>query len=98
MSKKGKNDEIYTPERVVKYILDAAEYIPSSTILKKHVMDNSCGNGQILVEVAERYIKAYLDINGNYNGLEEDFYKYIHGIEIKEDACDECRRRIAEVA
>lgn len=98
MSKKGKNDEIYTPERVVRYILDAAEYIPSATILNKHVMDNSCGNGQILVEVAERYAKAYLDIHGSYIGLDNDFYKYIHGIEIKEDACNECRKRIALVA
>ena len=98
MSKKGKNDEIYTPERVVKYILDAAEYIPSAIILNKHVMDNSCGNGQILVEVVDRYAKAYLDIHGNYDGLDNDIYQYIHGIEIKEDACDECRRRIALVA
>lgn len=98
MSKKGKNDEIYTPEKVVKYILDAAGYNPSSTILGKHVMDNSCGNGQILVEVVKRYTQAYVDIHGNYDGLSEDLYKYIHGIEIKQDACDECRKRITEVA
>lgn len=96
MPKKGKNDEIYTPKRVVKYILDAAEYVSSSVILNKHVMDNSCGNGQILVEVVDRYAQAYLDIHGNYDGLDNDIYKYVHGIEIKNDACEECRRRIAE--
>lgn len=97
MPRKGKNDKIYTPDRVVKYILDAAEYNSSSIILNKHVMDNSCGNGQILVEVVERYAKAYLDIHGSYEGLDSDICKYIHGIELKKDACEECKRRISEV-
>ena len=92
------NYKIYTPEHVVNYLLDAAGYVTGAPVLNKHFMDNSCGNGQILVEAVKRYCLAYIDIHGNYDGLEKDIIKYFHGIEIDPDACNECIDRVYAAA
>ena len=48
--------KIYTPTPIVRLMLDYSGYVPGEYIKKKHVIDNSCGDGQILCEVVERYI------------------------------------------
>lgn len=44
------NGRIYTPANIVKMMLDYAGYVPGPWIWKKHVIDNSCGDGRILCE------------------------------------------------
>ncbi len=46
--------QIFTPTDTVKYMLDRIDYIDN--IFGKHIIDNSCGTGNILVEVVERFI------------------------------------------
>lgn len=89
--------EIFSPKQVVNYLLESIEYYPGAYILNKHFMDNSCGNGQIMVEAVNRYIQAYIDIHGNYDGLENDIKTYFHGIDIVEDYCSECRDKIYDI-
>ena len=48
------NCQIFTPSHIVKIMLDKIDYI--SNIFGKKVIDNSCGTGNILVEVVERFI------------------------------------------
>ena len=55
MTKKNKKiGNIYTPESIVKMMLDYGGYIVSPYIRKKHVMDNSCGDGTFLQEILKR--------------------------------------------
>ena len=42
--KTKKNGVVYTPEHIVKLMLDRTKYF-GNTILQKHIIDNSCGNG-----------------------------------------------------
>lgn len=88
--------DIYTPDKIVDYLLSSVGYVRGAEILNKHFMDNSCGNGNILVHAVKRYIDVYIDIHGNYEGLENDIAKYFHGIEIDDIACNECISRVCD--
>lgn len=82
--------QIYTPGFIVKNILDLAGY--KKEILNKHIIDNSCGNGAFLVEIVDRYCKAFIKKYGNKknNILKKYLEKYIHGIEIQANEVKEC--------
>ena len=43
---------VYTPEYIVKIILDMSHY--TDNVLEKHVIDNSCGDGAFLCEIVNR--------------------------------------------
>ena len=51
--------QVFTPKQIVNDILNVSNY-KGKNILKKHVIDNSCGDGAFLVEIIDRYIKALL--------------------------------------
>ena len=57
ISKTKEKGVVYTPQYIVKIILDQANY-KGEKILRKHVIDNSCGDGAFLVEITNRYIEA----------------------------------------
>ena len=99
------NGRVYTPEHIVNILLDYAGYVPSRSILRKHVMDNSCGDGRILCEVVRRYIQAHL-LDQKTFGTSVDFFnnlvrvelsKYIHGIELDADECSKCKDNLNAV-
>ena len=48
------NGRFYTPSYIVDIILDLSEY-KGEKILKKHVMENSCGDGAFLKAIVKRY-------------------------------------------
>ncbi len=50
------NFKIYTPPKIVRKLLKLCNY-GGKEILKKHVVDNSCGDGAILEQVVLEYIK-----------------------------------------
>ena len=55
-NKEKKLGQINTPDRLVQQMLDFGSY-SGNKILGKHVLDNSCGNGQFLSEIVLRYIR-----------------------------------------
>lgn len=81
--------QVYTPEYLVKIILDFGGY-KDKNILRKHVIDNSCGNGAFLMEIVIRYCNEFLKNNNNIVTLKEELQTYIHGIEIQESEYKEC--------
>lgn len=48
------NCQIFTPTETVKYMLDLIDY--NENIFGKTIIDNSCGCGNFLIEIAERFI------------------------------------------
>ena len=44
-----KKCQIFTPKKTVAYMLDQIGY--TEQVFGKRIVDNSCGNGQILIEV-----------------------------------------------
>lgn len=91
------NEQIFTPHNIVELMLNHIEYIPSNNILGKYIIDNSCGDGAFLCEIADRYIKA-----GIVNGLtKKDIIRglesYIYGIEIDSSLCNETIKNLNKV-
>ena len=84
--------KIYTPDYLVEIILDRAGYTGAG-ILKKHVMENSCGDGQFVIRIVDRYCKEYLQRSDDKDGLRADLEHYIHAIDIDEDELATCLMR-----
>mgnify|MGYP004568160337 CR=1 FL=1 len=82
------NEQIYTPSKVVNFILDEVGFNKRDLITDKHIIDNSCGNGNFLVEIVKRVFKYVEKVDRNY--LET----YIHGIEIDTGAYNETIDRL----
>ena len=91
------NGRFYTPKFIVENILDLAGYC-GVAILKKHVMENSCGDGAFLSEIVARYCKSALAAGMEVDEIAQDLSVYIHGIEIDEDEQKKCVQNVTRVA
>ena len=57
----------------------------TNNIRKKHIIDNSCGDGAFLKVIVERYIDACKIDNLSVEETAKEIETYIHGIEIDND-------------
>jgi len=73
--------EVFTPTELVQKMLDELDYDWENHDHSKTWLDPTCGNGQFLVELARRGVKA----------------KNIYGVDIMEDNVKETRRRLLEI-
>ena len=89
--------KIYTPDYLVEIILDRGGY-SGADILKKHVIDNSCGDGQFMIHVVDRYCKEFLKESDNKDTLKKELEKFIHAIDIEKDELETCKERCNKVA
>ena len=82
MKKFYDNCQVFTPDKIVDKTLDIVEY--KNNLYGKKVLENSCGDGQFLQKIAERYIldclKKGMRMDDISKGLENDLY----GVEIDE--------------
>jgi len=87
IERKNKFGEVFTPPQLVNEMLDK---IPQEELINpdKVIGDISgCGNGNFLVEVLNRRLKA---------GVKHiDAIKTIYGVDIMEDNIQECKERLA---
>lgn len=95
MSKRDKNCQIPTPIQYVDQMLDLVGY--KHDLQGRRVLENSCGEGNILVEVVRRYI---WDMRENRRtpkeiaaGLEQDITAY----EVDREKIEICRSRLNEL-
>lgn len=91
----NKKCQVFTPKDYVKKLLDSVGYV--NNLYGKKILENSCGNGNILIEVVQRYInnsrehnKTNLEIE---RGLEEDVF----GIEIDSEQYVDCLNNLNEL-
>lgn len=94
--KRKQKGKVYTPEYLVNIILNSGFYIKGN-INKKHVIDNSCGDGQFLVNIVERYCDDFLSSSKDLNELKKQLEMYIHGIEIDLVELEKCKKRCDEI-
>lgn len=86
----------FTPEDIAENMLDVLGY--SDNLYGKKILENSCGKGDILKIIVERYIqdgkrRKYSEQKIKY-GLENDIY----GAEIKKETFDKCINVLNNVA
>jgi len=75
------NEQVFTPEHVVDTMFVELEY-KGNNIRKKHIIDNSCGNGAILKKVVRTYINVCIMCGLPKEETIKELETYIHGIEI----------------
>ena len=90
------NCQVQTPDEFVLKMLDYIDY--KHELYGKSVLENSCGKGNILIRIVERYIA---DAKSNeipealiIKGLEKD----ITGYEIDDSSICECKKKLDKVA
>ena len=91
------NGRFYTPQFIVENILDMSGYYGVG-IVKKHVIDNSCGDGAFLVAVVKRYCESAKQLGLSNDEIAKDLCLYVHGIEIDKEECEKCIRNVSGVA
>ena len=91
------NGRIYTPLFIVNNVLDLSGYVDSK-ILKKHIIDNSCGDGAFLVEIVKRYCEEFFKHSSDKNIIKKELECFIHGIEKDEVECKKCIENVSLVA
>lgn len=98
MDKEKRFGQVFTPQYLVADILDFAGY-SGTAILHKHTIDNSCGDGAFLVEMARRYCAAFCRAHGDgENGaLAQQLATFIHGIEKDEASHAACMERMRQL-
>lgn len=91
----NKKCQVFTPKNYVRELLDSVGY--TQNLYGKKILENSCGDGNILVAIVQRYID---DCRANglsrtriKNGLEKDIY----GIEIDGKQYKKCIHNLDEV-
>ena len=91
----NKKCQVFTPQDYVEKLLDSVGY--KHNLYGKKIMENSCGDGNILAVVVQRYID---DCRANglsrtkiKNGLSKD----IHGVEIDPEQFKKCINRLDEI-
>lgn len=84
--------KIYTPDYLVKIILNQGNYVDGN-INKKHVIDNSCGDGQFIVHIVDRYVNDFFKNSNNISELKNQLETYIHAIEIDKNEINTCINR-----
>lgn len=90
------NEKIPTPNSYVERMLDEAEY--KQNVYGKRVLENSCGEGNILCLIAERYI---LDARSNHvedKELLQRLHEDICGYEIDRELIKKCICRLNQIA
>ncbi len=91
------NGRVYTPDYIVKNILDLSGYC-GDKILQKHVIDNSCGDGAFLKEVVKRYCEESISKNVDIAIIKKDLQTYIHGIELEQNERDKCVENLKTIS
>ena len=89
--------QVFTPDYLVSNILDFAGY-KGATIMRKHIIDNSCGDGAFLCQIVARYCVEFLRISTDIAALRGELETYIHGIELDSDAYNLCLVNLNHIA
>ena len=90
----GANCKVFTPDPIVDFMLDTVGY--SGNQYGKRIVENSCGEGNILCAIARRYIEGLSghDMAFIKRGLEQD----IVGYDVDESCCIITKKNLDEIA
>lgn len=80
--------QIFTPPNYVKKLLDLVGY--SNNILGKKILENSCGDGNILIQIVKRYILEALNQKYSFDEIKEGLENNIYGFEIDQTQYQKC--------
>lgn len=92
----AENCKIYTPDNWVGILLDEVGY--KTDLFGKRVLENSCGTGNILRRIAERYIVDAIANGYSAEQIKKGLEHDIVGLEVDAKASTICKRRLTIMA
>lgn len=92
----NKKCQIFTPNNIVDLMLDEIGYCKNLSC--KKILENSCGNGNILCKVVERYINDGISQDRAKNEIKKGLEIDITGFEIDPVKRSECICRLNNIA
>lgn len=95
MSKQGKNCQVPTP---LKYVENMLEYIGyDNNVYGKRVLENSCGEGNILAEIVKRFIADGKRQGYSSTDIANELANNVVGYEIDQSKIQICKRRLNKI-
>lgn len=91
-----KNCQIFTPIDTVKYMLDQIGY--TENIFGKKILDLSCGDGNFLVEAADRFIKEGIEKGKSTKEIIDTLSKSLYGYEVDSKYVRLCKQKLDQLA
>lgn len=88
--------QIFTPSNYVKELLDSVSYCKN--IVNKTILENSCGDGNILVEIVRRYIEEAVKLKYSNEKIKNGLEHNIFGFEIDKKQFEKCIHNLNLVA
>lgn len=90
------NCQIPTPQKYVQQMLDYVDY--SKKLYGKKVLENSCREGNILLEVVKRYIESAKSEKHSAEEIKNGLNKDIEAYEIDKECIEKCKNRLNKLA
>lgn len=90
------NCQIPTPEIYVNQMLDYIGY--STDLYGKKVLENSCGEGNILLQIVKRYIESGIKENYSLCQIKSGLNRDIVAYEIDHKCIGQCKKRLNKLA
>ena len=90
------NCQIPTPEIYVNQMLDYIGY--SVNLYGKKVLENSCGEGNILLQIVKRYIESGIKENYSLCQIKSGLSRDIVAYEIDYRCINKCKKRLNNLA
>lgn len=87
--------QVFTPDQNVIELLDWGNY--KQNLYDKKIIENSCGNGQILKEVVKRYIEDSIKNNKKNKEIKSGLENHIYGIEYDPEKYNECIHNLDKI-
>lgn len=91
----NKKCQVFTPENYVKELLDSVGYIKH--LYGNKILENSCGDGNILVEIVQRYIDDCMANGLSRTKIKNGLAKDIYGVEIDPEQYKKCIKNLDAV-
>jgi len=88
--------QVFTPAKIVGELLDAVGY--EKNLYGKKVIENACGNGNILTEIVRRYIADALSQDKSIEEIRLGLQTDIYGAEIDTSHYKDCLHNLSLVA
>jgi len=88
--------QVFTPKTVVFELLNAIDY--RANLYGKKVIENACGDGNILVEIVRRYIQSAIDEKKSSNEIKKGLEQDVYGAEIDIIHYQNCIKNLDQVS
>ncbi len=88
--------QIFTPSEMVQYMLDRIDY--TNNLFGKRIIDNSCGTGNILIEVVKRFIADAKRSRKRKSTIKRGLESCIFGCDVDPKMVESCIKNLNAVA